>query len=252
MSSNQDNAWLLQDDDKGADAEATTKFVQGIVAEKIVEGLDLDEELDLEDEEGQSKLQGMTDVETMSRLAAMRDKSDRAMTFHVSNVVSEGTYQYSPGEASDIMEWLAEGLEGGGEVKSSEWYDLNFISSQLIPFMMDNKIPNAAVLWASGYKRKARSAVPLFRYYFKLAPADLEDKVAETMSWITDPTKSKRDIEEEWQLIKGVTQVVMAVGKSTIMPNGMTKLEIECDATQLGAIKKKLSGLVDFHEGASI
>jgi hypothetical protein len=245
-----DNSWLLKDDADGADAEATTQFVQGVVKEHIVDNLD--GELSLDDQEGQTKLKGMTDVETMSRLAAMRDKSDRAMTFHVSNVVTQGTYQYSPGEASDIGEWLAEGLDGLGEVKNSEYYDLNFISSQLVPFMMANDIPNAAVLWASGYKRKARSSVPLFRHYFKLAPPDLVDKVATVMSWITDPTKSRRDIEAEWQLIKGTQQVVMAHGKEVILAGGMTKLEIECDATQLGAIKKKLSGLVDFHEGVSI
>ena len=235
--------WLMKDDKKGGDAVATTEFVREVVKEKIE--TELSAELDPKDTEGKAKLDGVTDVQTMSRLAAGKDKMDRAMVYHATKVVQDGSHQYSPGEADGIFDWLAEALDES-QTKSSEWYDLSFIAGQLVPYMLANGVPNAAVMWASGYRRKARSSVPMLRHLFKQAPKNLPDRVKEVTAHITDPKMSKRDIEQEWREEKGITTIIAAVGKEQIQPDGITRLTIECDEVQLGAIKKKLKGLVDF------
>ncbi len=244
-----EHEWLMVDDDKGGDAVATTKFVKEIVRTATEESLK--GELSPDDKEGKAKLDGVVDVETMSRLAAGKGKMDRAMVYHVTEVVNRGSHQYSPGESSSINEWLAEALDGS-ETKSSEWYDLDFIASQLVPYMLANGIGDAAVMWASGFRRKARTSVPMLRHLFKKAPKNLPDKVKEVTGWITDPDKSKRDIEQEWRDEKGITTVIAAVCKEQILPDGDTRLTIMCDEVQLGAIKRKLKGLVDFQMSSEV
>ncbi len=241
------NEWLLKDDKDGEDAVATTEFVKDIVRTDTI--AELTDGLAPEDPEGQAKLKGVIDVVAMGRLAAGKDKFDRAMVYHVTQVVQDGSHQYSPGEASSIHEWLAEALDDS-QVKSSEWYDLSFVSGELVPYMLANGVPNAAVLWAAGYRRKARSAVPMLRHLFKKAPKNLSERVKEITGFITDPQVSKRDIEQQWRDEKGITQIVAALGKERIEPDGMTRLTITCDEDQLGAIKKKLTGLVDFRMDA--
>lgn len=247
------NKWLLEDSADGADAVATTEFVKEVVKEAIVSHMP--GKNPPTDKEGKAKLGGMVDVEAMSRLTSMRDKADRAMVYHVTQVVHDGTHQYSPGEASSITEWLAEALDES-EVNSSEWYDLSFIASELVPYMVANGVPNSAVLWASGYKRKARAAVPMMRHLFKKAPKNLPDRIKEITSWIVDPKVSKSDIEKAWAQAKGLTQIQAAYGTEQVVTGGNTVLTIKCDPVQLGAIKKKLKGLVDFHisgtKGATI
>lgn len=239
MTTTQNNAWLLEDDPDGADAELTTEFVKGAVRTH------LDINIQPGDKEGRAKLDGMVDVESMTRLAAMRDKSDRAMVYHASNVVHKSSQRYSPGEAETISEWLAEALDDT-LVSSSEYYDLDFVAGQLVPYMVDNGLANAAVLWAMGYKRKTRTAVPMLRHLFKQAPRNLPDRVKEVVGWVVDPDKTKKDIEKAWRKEKGIKPVPLAFGTEEIIANNLTKITITCNPAQLGAIKKRLKGLVDF------
>lgn len=231
--------WLMKDPEDGADAKGTTEFVSGVVEEQIRETL----KAPVEDKAGLQRLGAMIDLETMGRIQAMQDKSDRAMIFHVATVSAEAEYMYAPGEPETIGDWLAAALD---ETKSnSEYSDLKFIAEQLVPYMVANSIGNAAVLWASGFKKKARTAVPYLRFLFKKAPKDLLDQVKTVISWITDPKITKQDIEQALKDARGVTPPVPAQTTETILPGNKTRLVIECDQVQLLAIKRRLKGLID-------
>lgn len=234
-----DHAWLMKDDALGADAKATAEFVLDVVEESVR----LELNAPIVDQEGTRRLKGMVDLQGMDRIQAMQDKSDRAMVFHVSNVATQADYMYAPGEPENIGEWLDAALD---ETKSaSEHSDLKFIAGQLVPFMTTNGIGNAAVLWASGFKKKARTAVPYLRYLFREAPDNLIEQVKEVISWITDPKKSKQDIEDALKDARGVVPPIPATCTETILPDKKTRLVIECNEIQLIAIKKRLKNLID-------
>jgi hypothetical protein len=238
-----DNKWLLEDVNDGGDAQATTEFVAGVVEEDIKKQHEIKDDLD---EEGNKKLKGMKDIQTMGRLQAMQDKAERAIVFHASTVSVEGDYMYAPGEPENIVEWLNSALD---DTSPSEASDLKFIAGQLVPYMVRHNVGNAAVLWAAGFKKKARTAVPYLRFLFKQAPPDLKDKVVEVIAWIVDPKKTYRDIEDALKDARGVEPPVPAKATETILPLGMTRLVIECDDTQLISIKKRLKNLIEI-EGA--
>jgi hypothetical protein len=229
----------MKDDEQGADAKATTEFVSEVVEERVKSEL----QAPVEGEEGETRVKAMVDLETMDRLQAMADKADRAQVYHIAAVSVDGTYMYAPDEPSTIGEWLAGALD---ETKSaSEYSDLKFIAEQLVPFMVKNNIGNAAVLWASGYKKKARTAVPYLRYLFKEAPFDLVDQVKKVIGWITDPKVTKKDIEDALKDARGVDPPVPATTYETILPGKKTRLVIVCNDEQLTVIKKRLKNLID-------
>lgn len=231
--------WLMKDDPSGADAKATTEFVLEVVEEDVRENL----AAPIVGDDGKRRLKGMVDLQGMDRIQAMQDKADRAMIFHVSNVATQGDYMYAPEEPEDIGEWLAAALD---ETRgASEYSDLKFIAGQLVPFMVQNSIANAAVLWASGYKKKARTAVPYLRFLFHKAPDNLLEMVKDVIGWITDPKYTKKDIEDALKDARGVTPPIPAICTETILPGKKTRLTIECNEIQLITIKKRLKNLID-------
>lgn len=234
-----DNKWLMDDPTDGADAKATTDFVAEIVGKQIKDEL----RAPVEDEAGKQRLKAMTDLQTMDRIQAMQDKADRAMIYHVAVVSTEGNYMYAPGEPDSIGDWLAAALD---ETKSlSEYSDLKFIAEELVPYMVKHQIGNAAVLWASGFKKKARTAVPYLRFLFRKAPPNLKDEVVKVIAWITDPKITKKDIEDALKDARGVTPPIPADAYETILPGKKTRLVIECDDDQLTVIKKRLKNLIN-------
>jgi len=231
--------WLMKDDELGADAAATAEFVKVVVQKNI--------EADLNappiGEEGKVKLRAMVDLEAMDRLQAMNDKSERALIYHVSEVSAQGEYIYAPGEPETIGEWLASALDA--TKSKSEYSDLKFIAEQLVPYMVKMNIANAPVLWAAGYKKKARTAVPYLRFLFKEAPPDLAKRVKEVIEWVVNPKITKQHIEEALAKARGVTPPIPALCTETIITGGKTRLIIECDNEQLIVIKKRLKNLIN-------
>lgn len=245
MSDQKELHWLLSDIEDGTDAEETTKFVIGAVRKQLSEqhNIDAPEKLDVE---GTKRLNAETDIVALGRLQAMTDKSKRAIVYHTANVVARGDFRYAPGEPEDISDFLSQALDES-EMSISETADLKFIAGDLVPYMGLNEIPNAAVLWASGYKVKSRAAVPLLRFLFSQAPPNLKSEVAEIIEWIVDPKKTVTDIQEKSKQKRGVTPPTPAYAFETILPNNRSRITIECDATQRGAIVKKLKNLIDLH-----
>jgi hypothetical protein len=241
-----EHAWLTEDDDGGLDAKRTAEFVLGVVEEGIRETLNPSDTEVLGDKELETRIKANTQVEGLGRIQALGDKADRAMIFQIGQIVSDGIYHYAEAEPENIHEMLTAALDGI-EAGSSTWYDLTFIAEQLLPFMVAQEIPNAAVLWAKGYKKKTRVAVPLLRHLFKIHSnvKKLDKEVRKVIDWIVDPAITKQILQEKAQKERGIEEIEKAYGVETILPHGRTRIVIECDKVQLDAIKRKLSGLVD-------
>jgi len=239
-----EHKWLTEDDEGGLDAQRTAEFVTGVVRQNLVEDI---KDFDQQDDEVLTRVDANVQVETLGRLQAMQDKADRGMIYQLGVIIEDGIYQYSESEPSTISEMLAAAMD---EMDSgtSQWYDLTFIADQLLPFMVAHKIPNAAVLWAKGFKKKARAAVPLLRYLFANEDEKkLPDKVRQVIAWIVDKKISKQDLEEKVRAARGVTEIPMVYVKETILPRGRSRLVIECDKVQRDAIVRKLKGMIDVH-----
>jgi hypothetical protein len=233
------NDWLLDDDENGADAAATATFVENAVYDRMHKGVDVGTE------EVETRRRANVQVETIGRLQAMGDKAERALIYHTARVVEEGIYHYSDSEPDSIKELLANALDAS-EINSSEWHDLTFLVDQLIPYMITTKIPNAAVLWARGYKKKARAAVPLLRHYFaNEKPAKLEEKVRQVIGWIVDPKITKQTLEDKIKAIRGISPPTPIAMHETVLPNNRSRLTIECSKDEREVIVRRLKGLVD-------
>jgi hypothetical protein len=197
-----------------------------------------------------ARIDAITDVETMGRIQALQGKAERALFFHTSRVAVDGKYMYSPGEPETIKEWLAGALDGL-DTTSSMFYDLAFIAGDLIPFMVKNHIGGAALLWAQGYQKKARTCVALLRRLFREAPADLADEVRKVIGWITDTSLTKADIEGLVAKKVGRTKpnALLAYERIEKDDSGWIRIHYTSQAER-SMITRKFGDLLDLHPDA--